>query len=211
MSLSTSSIIQGKLASTMTGISYVDTVRSIQDLVQSELPIRMFNVSRYAFRDINDTSTKQLLERFIPIPPLTELYNVSLECVEKMDFISITDRSFLLTHPYVHKTHGYLEFETMKVSYVMPLNHPVSEYFWIRIQRIIQVGVVDKIFGSYRNWYQLKEASRIPSDEKTFVLTVKLLKLPFLLCLFGNTLAVIAFGLELIYFRYIRPIKSFFN
>ncbi|KAL1497033.1 hypothetical protein ABEB36_008062 [Hypothenemus hampei] len=189
--------IQGSVVSEYSSTIYGKSIQSIDDLLDSNLPIKivsgasiLFKFSRLHERD------NEVYQRIEIFPGAEYPFQVFNEVVIQKNFTTLIDRGYLMMRPNILKSFSVFTVFNLKPVIAMSKNRfsgdKHNEYF----QTLIEIGIIEKYNSLCENHYAQKYF--VIEDRRSFVLTLYQLFHFLILIVILYILSIIIFIFEII-------------
>lgn len=153
---------------------------------------------RILFMD-NSTINQEILNRAIPLTNENDAFLKYAYEAHYNKYAVIIDQGVLILQPNLKNVLQTFEIHAFIMCYFMPKNHILHKYFDNTIRRIIESGFLDKIISEMKFFYSNKGYLRDQDDGISRV-SLKQMEIAFFLLIFGYSIDIIVFLIELLYY-----------
>ncbi|CAG9838463.1 unnamed protein product [Diabrotica balteata] len=184
---------QAKSTSFSTISIYEKRVKNLEDLTESDIPVKTLS------------SSSIVLPKKSPILKKIEylsgddtlLTDLSLKAARER-FATIWGDIGFVSYPFLYELMDYFNIGMYELGFYMPKNHIFYEHLDLSVQRVVQCGFLEMLYGKYKNFFMLKHRNHYPSKDTSVKRDLKSCIYMFILLFAGYFVSLVAFGVELL-------------
>ncbi|XP_072389966.1 uncharacterized protein [Diabrotica undecimpunctata] len=182
---------QTKITSFSTISMHEKRIKSIDELVDSDIPVKSFSSSAMVLPDNSPLLSK--------IEYLTDsgYENLTLRASEER-FATIWGEIGFVSQPFLYELMDYFNLCMYQLGFYMPETHIFYEHFELSMRRVIQCGFLEMLYGKYKNYFMLKYRHAYPSKDSNVKKDLKSCMFMFIVLFAGYSVSLLVFGIELL-------------
>ncbi|XP_050510631.1 uncharacterized protein LOC126887256 [Diabrotica virgifera virgifera] len=182
---------QTKITSFSTISLHEKRVRNIEDLIDSDIPVKSFRSSAMVLPDNSPLLSKI---EYLPDEPYE---NLTLRAAEER-FATIWGEIGFVAHPFLYEVMDYFNLYMYQIGFYMPETHIFYEHFDLSMRKVIQRGFLEMLYGKYKHFFMLKYRHAYPSKDLSVKKDLKSCMFMFIVLFAGYCVSLLVFGIELL-------------
>ncbi|XP_066251266.1 uncharacterized protein [Euwallacea similis] len=165
-----STFIQGSIVSTLSSSVYRISIQNIDELLDSNLPIKTFSSMSYLFQVSLNERDFEVYERMEILEGMSYPAEAGDLAVSLRNFATCVDSGYLIMRPNILKSFSVFKVFNMKQIIVMPRGIYYSQQYHEWFTKLLESGILSKFEKIYENYYAVQHF--VEEDNRNFVITL---------------------------------------